>query len=227
MAPKKPRPARRPLTRERVIEAAVALADETGYREFSMRRLGTELGVSPMALYKHVGSREELLDEMVDVVFGEIEDPVSTGEWVAAMRRRGNSVRDALRRHPWAVGLMESRRNPGPENLAHHNAVVGCLRTAGFSFEMAVHAYSIQDSFIYGFALQEKTMGHESPEESAAEARARGEGSGGYRDYPYLVEVETELSRRGYDHAAEFEWGLTLILEGLERLRRQDEAGPD
>jgi AcrR family transcriptional regulator len=219
VAPKKPKPARRPLSRERVIEAAVALADKTGYREFSMRRLGTKLGVSPMALYKHVGGREELLDEMVDVVFGEIENPSIEGQWVAEMRRRGNSVRDALRRHPWAVGLMESRGNPGPENLAHHNAVVGCLREAGFSFEMAVHAYSIQDSFIYGFALQEKTMGHESPEEAAAAAKARGEGSDGYREYPHLIEVEAELSRSGYDHAAEFEWGLALILEGLERLR--------
>lgn len=197
----------------------MALADETGYREFSMRRLGTELGVSPMALYKHVGGREELLDEMVDVVFGELEDPSPGGDWVTSMRRRGISVRDALRRHPWAVGLMESRNNPGPENLAHHNAVMGCLREAGFSFEMAVHAYSIQDSYIYGYALQEKTMGFETPEEAAEAAKARGEGSDGYSDYPYLIEVEAELSRSGYDHAAEFTWGLDLILDGLERLR--------
>jgi len=203
-----------------VIAAAVALADQTGYREFSMRRLGAELGVSPMALYKHVGGREELLDEMVDVVFGELEDPSAREDWVTAMRRRGVSVREALRRHPWAVGLMESRSNPGPENLAHHNAVMGCLREAGFSFEMAVHAYSIQDSFIYGFALQEKTMGHESPEESAQAAKTRGKGSDGYNEYPYLIEVEAELARSGYDHAAEFEWGLSLILESLERLRK-------
>ncbi|HWJ42250.1 MAG TPA: TetR/AcrR family transcriptional regulator [Solirubrobacterales bacterium] len=218
--PKKPSPARRPLSRERVIAAAVELADRTGYREFSMRRLGTELGVSPMALYKHVGGREELLDEMVDVVFGELEHPPADEDWAGAMRRRGVSVREALGRHPWAVGLMESRSNPGPENLAHHDAVMGCLREAGFSFEMAVHAYSIQDSYIYGFALQEKTMGHESPEESARAAKERGEASDGYAEYPYLIEVEAALAGSGYDHAAEFEWGLDLILEGLERLRR-------
>lgn len=181
MAKKVPTPARKPLSRERVVAAAVALADETGYREFSMRRLGTELGVSPMALYKHVGGREELLDEMVDVVFGELEDPPATGDWAEAMRRRGVSVRAALRRHPWAVGLMESRGNPGPENLAHHEAVMACLRGAGFSAALAAHADSLQNSYIYGFALQEKARGH--------------------------------------GRTAEFEWGLELILEGLERLR--------
>lgn len=222
MAKKRAKPeSKQPLSRDRVVAAAVALADQTGYREFSMRRLGTELGVSPMALYKHVGGREELLDEMVDVVFAELEDPTPGDPWRQAMRRRGISVRDALRRHPWAVGLMESRRNPGPANLAHHNAVMGCLREAGFSFEMAVHAYSIQDSFIYGFALQEKTMGHETPEESAQAAKERGESSDGYGEYPYLVEVASELQRSGYDHAAEFEWGLDAILETLERRREE------
>lgn len=223
MAAKKPKETRKqPLSRARVIAAAVALADQTGYREFSMRRLGTQLGVSPMALYKHIGGREELLDEMVDVVFAELDDPVPGEPWLPAMRRRGISVREALRRHPWAVGLMESRKNPGPANLAHHNAVMGCLREAGFTFEMAVHAYSIQDSFIYGFALQEKTMGFETPEQAAAAARSRGEGSDGYGDYAYLVEVEAELNRSGYDHAAEFEWGLDAILETLERRRGEE-----
>lgn len=163
MPKKKTKPAQAPLSRERVIAAAVALADETGYREFSMRRLGTELGVSPMALYKHVGKREELLDEMVDVVFAELENPSVGTEWVDAMRRRGVSIRQALRRHGWAVGLMESRNNPGPQNLAHHDAVMGCLREAGFSLEMAVHACSVQDSYIYGFALREKTVGRAAP----------------------------------------------------------------
>jgi AcrR family transcriptional regulator len=178
---RKQKPARGALTRGLVVEAAVALADRTGYREFSMRGLATELEVTPMALYKHVGDREELLDEMIDVVFGELADPAAGGEWEEAMRRRALSIRKALRRHPWAVGLMESRKRPGPRNLAHHEAVIACLHAAGFSADLAARAAAVQDSFIYGFALREKTM------------------------------------PRSAGRAAEFEWGLDLVLEGLAR----------
>jgi AcrR family transcriptional regulator len=164
MPPKAKAKARKPLNRERVIAAAVALADRTGYREFSMRGLANALGVVPMALYKHVGGREELLDEMVDVVWSEIEDPEPGADWRQAMRRRAVSAREALRRHPWAVGLMESRMNPGPANRRHRDAAMGCLREAGFPLELAVHAYSVQDSYIYGFALQEKTAPLETAE---------------------------------------------------------------
>ncbi|MFN8216582.1 MAG: TetR/AcrR family transcriptional regulator [Solirubrobacterales bacterium] len=180
---RKDKPTRGSLTRQVVVRAAVVLADETGYRDFSMRRLGTELGVSPMALYKHVGDREELLGEMVDVVFGELADPPAEADWVEAMSRRAISIREALRRHPWAVGLMESRRDPGPKNRAHHEAVIRCLREAGFSAALAAHASSVLDSYIYGFALREKTMA------------------------------------KAADRAAEFEWGLDLVLESLEQRR--------
>src|SRR5918994_1995281 len=151
MVEKTKAPRRAPLNKDRVLSAAVALADETGFESFSMRRLASELGVVPMALYKHVRNKEELLDGMVDIVFAEIEDPYSDIDWKAAMRRRAISAREALKRHSWAIGLMESRMNPGPASLHHHNAVMRCLREAGFSFEMAVHAYSVQDSYIYGF----------------------------------------------------------------------------
>ena len=206
------------LNRDRILHAAVALADEHGLDGFSMRRLAQELGVVPMALYKHVANKDELLDGMVDVVFGEIEDPSSEVDLRTALRRRALSARDALRRHPWAIGLMEVR-HPGPANLRHHNAVMGCLREAGFPFRAAVHAYSVQDAYIYGFALQEKNLGFETPEESAAKIDAQRTQVPAMDDHPYLMEVAEQLQVAGYDYAAEFEWGLDLILDALERYR--------
>ena len=153
---------RKPLSSARVLQAAVALADEAGLEAFSMRGLAQELGVVPMALYKHVANKEELLDGMVDIVFSEIELPSEDLDWRSAMRRRAISTREALKRHSWAIGMMESR-HPGPANLRNHNAVMGCLRKAGFSFEMAIHAYSVQDAYIYGFALQERDLGSRPP----------------------------------------------------------------
>src|SRR5665213_2117527 len=156
------------LSRARVLQAAVARADEAGLETFSMRGLAQELGVVPMALYKHVANKDELLDGMVDIIFSEIDLPSGDLDWRSALRSRAMSTRDALKRHSWAIGMMESRQ-PGPANLRNHNAVMGCLREAGFSFEMAVHAYSAQDAYIYGFALQERDLGFETPE-SAGEA---------------------------------------------------------
>lgn len=209
---------REPLNSARVLGAAVALADEAGLEAFSMRGLAQELGVVPMALYKHVANKDELLDGMVDIVFSEIELPPGDLDWMSAMRRRAISTREALRRHSWAIGMMESRR-PGPSNLRNHDAVMGCLRKAGFAFEMAVHAYSVQDSYIYGFALQEKDLGFESPDSAGEAAQRRAETIGAPEDYPYLVEIAAKLPGAGYDSAVEFAWGLDLILDGLERLR--------
>jgi AcrR family transcriptional regulator len=201
-----------------VLQAAVALADEAGLEAFSMRGLAQELGVVPMALYKHVANKEELLDGMVDIVFGEIELPSGDLDWRSAMRNRAISTREALKRHTWAIGLMESR-HPGPANLRNHNAVMGCLRKAGFSFEMAVHAYSVQDAYIYGFALQESDLGFETPQSAGEAAKKRAKTIGALEDYPYLAEVVTKLPETGYDNALEFAWGLDLILDGLEQLR--------
>ena len=124
-----------------------------------------------MSLYNHVASKDDLLDAMVDLVFGEIEAPPAGGDWKAAMRARAVSTREALGRHRWAIGLMEGRTNHGPANLRLHDAVLGCLRAAGFSIEMTVHAYSVQDSYIYGFALQEQDLSHESADDFAASAQ--------------------------------------------------------
>ena len=218
--PKQPNTRRKPLSRARVLQAAVALADEAGLEAFSMRGLAQELGVVPMALYKHVTNRDALLDDMVDIVFSEIELPSGDLDWRSAMRRRAISTRAALKRHPWAIGTMESR-HPGPANLRNHNAVMGCLREAGFSFELAIHAYSTQDAYIYGFALQERDLGFETPESAGEAAQTRAETIGALVDYPYLAEVVMKLRESGYDNTVEFAWGLDLILDGLEQLRRR------
>jgi AcrR family transcriptional regulator len=214
---------RQPLSSARVLQAAVALADEAGLNAFSMRGLAQELGVVPMALYKHVANKDELLDGMVDIVFSEIKLPSGDLDWRSAMRGRAISTREALQRHSWAIGMMESR-NPGPANLRNHNAVMGCLRTAGFSFEMAIHAYSVQDAYIYGFALQERDLGLETPDSAGEAAQRRARTIGALEDYPYLVEIATKLPESGYDNAVEFAWGLELILDGLDRLRHAEVA---
>jgi AcrR family transcriptional regulator len=206
------------LSRLLVLEAAVALADKDGLDGFSMRRLAQELDVVPMALYKHVANKDELLDGMVDIVFGEIESPPIDDDWRSAMRGRAISARDALKRHGWAIGLMETR-NPGPANLRNHNAVMGCLREAGFPFETAIHAYSVQDAYIYGFALQEKTLGFQTPADAGEAAQRRAHAIGALNDYPYLAEIATKLPESGYDNDVEFAWGVDLILDALERRR--------
>jgi AcrR family transcriptional regulator len=222
MAPKAqaPRPSRTPLSRERVLRAAIALADERGPAELTMRKLAKELGVEAMSLYNHVANKDDLLDGMVDIVFGEIEPPVAGGDWKAELRKRAISTRAALNRHRWAIGEMEGRTSHGPSNLRVHDAVLGCLRAAGFSLETTVHAYSVQDAYIYGFVLQETDMSSETPEDFAAEAqRQMREYAAVLADYPHLVEVVGgHVAESGYDYDAEFLFGLDVILDGLERL---------
>ena len=212
----KPRPG---LSRERVLRAAVALADEGGIEVLTMRRLGERLQVEAMSLYNHVADKEEILDGIVDLVFSEIELPSGIGDWKTAMRRRAVSARDALARHPWATSLMQSRTKPGPATLRHHDSVIGTLRKAGFTIDMAAHAFSVVDGYIYGFALQQVNLPSHTPEESAdlAESILRELPAD---EYPYLAEMIVEHALRpGYDYAQEFEFGLDLILGGLEGLR--------
>ena len=161
--------ARTPLNRERVLQTAVALADESGIGSLSMRKLGEAVGVEAMSLYNHVANKEELLDGMVDLVFGEIDLPVAepTGRRRCASGRNPPARRSG--RHPWAIGLMSARTSPGPATLRHHDAVIGSLRTAGFSIVMAAHAFSAIDSYVYGFALQEATLPFGDTEEETAE----------------------------------------------------------
>ncbi len=208
-----------PLTRERVFQAAVVLADERGLESLTMRALGEELGVEAMSLYHYVANKAELLDGMVEAVFSEIELPTTDVDWKTAMRRRAISTREALARHRWAVGLLQSSTSPGPASFRLVNAVLGCLRAAGFSVENAAHAYSAQDAYIYGFALQEKTLPVDTPAElSEAAENLRRQFSAD--EYPHIAETITEhVTRSGYHFADEFEFGLDLILDGLERLR--------
>jgi AcrR family transcriptional regulator len=145
------------LSRERVLSAAVALADEGGVEELSMRRLAKQLGVEAMSLYNHIASKDQLLDGMVDFVFSEVEPPSPGEDWRQEMRKSAISTRDALNRHRWAVGLLDARPNPGDANLRLFEATLTCLREAGFSAEMAGRAQSIQDAYIYGFALRDTT----------------------------------------------------------------------
>src|ERR687896_134860 len=212
---------RAPLSRERVLETAVALADRHGLEWLSMRKLADELGVAAMSLYYYVPNKVDLIDGMIDIVFSEIEPPSLELDWRTAMRRRAVSTRDALNRHRWAVGHMEGRTSHGPANLRLHDAVLGCLRAAGFSIEMTIHAYSVQDAYIYGFALQETDMASETPDDFAAEAqRQMREYEAVLAEYPHLVEVVGGyVAQSGYDYDTEFLFGLDLILDGLDRLR--------
>ena len=210
---------RSPLSRERVLRAAIELADRAGIESLTMRRLGQELRVEAMSLYNHVANKDDILDGIVDFVFGEIALPSSQAEWKAAMRERAISARAVLVRHPWAIGLMDSRATPGPATLRHHDAVIGRLREAGFTIGMAAHAYSLMDSYIYGFALQQMTLTLNSSKEPAATAEdflRRLPAN----EYPHLSEMVTEHAMQpGYDYREEFEFGLDLILDSLERLR--------
>lgn len=214
----KPEP-RSPLSRERVLRTAVALADVGGIASVTMRELAQELGVEAMSLYHHVASKEDLLDGMVDRAFCEIELPRGD-DWKTAMRQRAISARQVLLGHRWAIGLMDSRAAPGPATLRHHDAVIGNLRAAGFSIGMAAHAFAILDSFIYGFVLQELSLPFGSSEELAdvAETILRDVPA---EDYPHLTEMTVEhVLRPGYSFQDEYEFGLNLILDGLERFRQ-------
>ena len=214
---------RAPLSRERVLLTAVTLADRHGLEWLSMRKLADELQVAAMSLYYYVPNKVVLIDGMIDIVFSEIEPPSLDSDWKEAMRRRAVSTREALNRHRWAVGHMEGRTSHGPANLRLHDAVLGCLRAAGFSLEMTVHAYSVQDAYIYGFALQETDMSPETPGDFAAVAeRQMDTYKDVLADYPHLVEVVGGyVAKAGYDYATEFLFGLDLILDGLDRLRER------
>ncbi|ARX89080.1 AcrR family transcriptional regulator [Streptomyces alboflavus] len=199
----------------------MAIADEKGSAALTMRAVAAPLGVEAMSLYHHVAGREDVLDGMVDVVFGEIDLPPDGMDWKSAMRHRAESARAALRRHPWAVALMDSRSRPGPATLRHHDAVIGALRAGGFSVAMTAHAFSLIDSYLYGFVIQELSL----PFNGSAEL---GEVAGAILDempadaYPHLTELATEHALKpGYDHADEFAFGLTLILDALH----PDESG--
>lgn len=201
-----------------MLAAAVDVADQGGVAAVTMRNVARELGVEAMSLYHHVANKEDILDGIINLVFGQIEVPQPEVDWRTAMWRRAASARDVLGRHAWALGLMESRRNPGPATLRHHDAVIGSLRAAGLTIAMAAHAYSLLDSYIYGFVLQEQNLPFDTSDE--LEDVAAGIVDVMPADtYPHLTEMIVDHALQpGYAYADEFAFGLEVILDGLERL---------
>ena len=207
------------LSKQRVVLEAVGLADREGVDGLSMRRLAAVLGAGAMSLYHYVANKEELLDAMIDIVFEEIELPPEETDWQSAMRQRAISTRQVLARHPWAIGLLESRTSPGPANLRHHEAVTACLRRAGFSVLMATHANWLLDSYVYGFALQESSLPFDTADEFADTTEDVFLPQLPPDQFPYLNESAAALVAAGYDPAEEFIFGLDLVLAALEPLR--------
>ena len=208
---------RRPLSGPRIVEAAVAVADSGGLAAVSMRNVGRELGVEAMSLYHHVANKDALLDALAEWIFARIELPDEHEPWRAGMGRRAASARSVLASHPWALGLIESRSTPGPALLRHHDAVLGCLLANGFPAALAAHAFSVIDAYVYGFVLTEQNLPFDPTADEGAEAYAAGVASL-LQDYPHLAAVIPALAN-GYSFAAEFDYGLDLILDAVEQRR--------
>lgn len=207
------------LSKQRVVVEAVRLADSEGVAGLSMRRLAGALGAGAMSLYHYVASKDELLDAMIDIVFEEIELPPEETDWQSAMRRVATSTRQVLARHPWAIGLMESRTSPGPANLRHREAFTACLRRAGFSALTATHANWLLNSYVYGYALQAASLPFDTADELAEMVDDVYLPQLPPDEFPYLNESAAALVAAGYDPAEEFTFGLDLVLAALEPLR--------
>ncbi len=214
---------REPVTRARAVAAAIALADEGGLSKVTMRGVAKGLGVEAMSLYHHVANKNDLLDGMVDGVFDEIGAP-PPGEWRPAIASRCHSMRDALNRHRWAVGLLDSRTAPGDPTLAHHESVLSCLRESGFSVRLSAHAFAALDAFVVGFVTQEVALPFD--EDTDMEEMVEGILAGVPEDrYPRLREMTVEhVLQPGYDFGDEFAYGLDLVLDGLERALANEQS---
>ncbi len=205
-----------PLNRAKVLSAALRLADQEGLDGLSMRKLAKALRVEAMSLYNHVAGREDVLDGLVELVAGELEVPEVGGDWKAALRKRASSARAALHRHPWASLLLVSRVNIGPNMLRYVDATIGCLREAGFSYPLADHAWNAVDSYIYGFTLQNRNFPLDPSEYAQAAA--------GFlplipvEQFPYLNGMSQEVIAGRHDGLHKLDFGLELILSGLERM---------
>lgn len=205
---------RTPLSRDRIVDAAVRVADTGGLAAVSMRGVGRELGVEAMSLYHHVTNKNALLDALADWIFTRIDLPEPGQPWRPAMAARAASARTVLAGHPWALTLIESRRSPGPALLRHHDRVIGCLRTDGFTVAAAAHAFSVLDAYVYGFVLIELNLPM-TPDESAGDFAENLELPAD--EYPHLTEMMREMVvRPDYRYADEFDVGLGMILDQLE-----------
>jgi AcrR family transcriptional regulator len=215
-----------PITPARVVDAAMALADAEGLDALSMRAVAAALGVQAMSLYNHVANKEALLDLMVDAVFAQV--PVRADlAWKPSLRARAEGIRAALGRHPWAIGLLESRRTPGPETLRHHDAWIGVLRGAGFSPALVAHALAVVDAYVYGFAVQETSLPL-GPGEAVPELANAILASMPADALPNLAWFTAEhVLKPGYAFAEEFDFGLDLVLDGLEEAARIERKRAD
>ena len=199
------------------MRSAIRLTDESGIEALSMRKLAQALGVKAMSLYNHVANKDDIIDGIVDIVVSEIEVPDLTANWKTAMWKRATSAHAVLLRHPWATMPLVSRINVGPAMLRYVDATLGCLLEAGFSSEMADHAWNVIDSHIYGFTLQELNFPVEAADYSATAAD--------YLPmipadkYPYMNRLSHQVAEGDYDGIHEFEFGLEIILDGLDKFR--------
>ena len=226
MASGQTRPAPRdPVSRDRAVRVAVALADAGGLESLSMRKLAQELGVEAMSLYYHVKNKDDLIDGMVDLVFDEIVLPSAEAPWRTAMEDRARSARAVWARHPWAISLMRS--SPGGATLRHLDAVIACLRGAGFSMPMVAHAMSLLDSYVDGFALQEASLPlSESGDLDTATESILAQQQMMSGAFPHLAEMAaTHILKPGYAYGDEFDFGLGLILDGIDAAHRAGSAG--
>lgn len=219
----KPAATREPVTRERAVRVAVELADAGGIESLSMRKLAGELGIEAMSLYYHVKGKDDILDGMLDAVYAEMQVPQAGGGWRAAMLERARSTRAVLARHPWAIS-MDARTSPGAATLGHLDATIGVLRAAGFSMPLVGHAMSLLDSYVQGFAMQEATL----PLDASGDIGAVTEDIMAQQQmmsdaFPNLAEMAvTLILQPGYAYGNEFDFGLELILDGIERLHRAE-----
>jgi AcrR family transcriptional regulator len=205
-----------PLSRELVLSGAIAVADAGGIGALTIRTLADNIGVKPMSVYHYVANKDDIIDGIVDIVYSEIDLPEPGGDWRTQMRRRAHSVREVLARHPWSTALLQSRLRPGPATLRHHNAFIATLRTAGFSVELTAHAFALIDSYVFGFALSENALPIHGPDSVADTAESMMEQFFDAEAYPALLEFTTQhVMRPDYDFGAEFDYGLTVILDGL------------
>ena len=210
-------PRRPALTKDRIIEAAVRVADRGGGSQVSMRNVGKELGVEAMSLYHHLAGKDALMDGLADWVYTQIDLPGPQEPWRRAMTDRASSARRALSHHPWALGLIESRRAPGPNLLGHHNGVLACLRGNGFSIPLASHAFSAIDAYVYGFVLTELNLPLDAGE-TIAEFVDEIQDALDAEQYPHLAAMIAEqVVGKDYAYADEFEFGLELILDSLKK----------
>ena len=207
---------RPPLNRDRILGAAVEIADERGVGAVTMREVASRLGVEAMSLYNHVANKDDILDGMIDLVVQEFDLPTDVGDWREAMRRRAVSAHEVFGRHPWTPMLLDSRGSSGPSALRYFDWVLGTLIQAGFSIDDAARAFSLLDSYIYGFGIEQinfSAEGDASPEERA-EAMLEFIPA---EQYPYLHRMASHAMEVGYDAEADFDFGLEIILDGLER----------